>query len=146
MTDFEISDVPVALVARIRGTAPITGLPFFFAQAFTRVMTLGVQVTGPPFGWYHSMPTDTVEVSAGFPVAAVTQPDGEVDVVQRPGGRAVLGLHVGSYDTLADTYSELQRWMTDRNLAPRGDMWEEYLTGPDTDPAAARTRIVAPLD
>ena len=63
----------------------------------------GGQVSGPPFGWYHGVPTDVVDVSAGFPVAGDVHPtDGGVVVEERPGGRAVVAVHVGSYDTIED--------------------------------------------
>ena len=72
----------------------------------------GGRVSGPPFGWYHGVPTDVVDVSAGFPVAGdVHTPEGDVVIEERPGGRAVVAVHVGPYDTIEDTYAVVMSWM-----------------------------------
>ncbi|HQR28351.1 MAG TPA: GyrI-like domain-containing protein [Nocardioides sp.] len=150
MADFELVEVPTQTVAVLRRVVPMSELTGFFGEAFGVVAgalaAAGGQIAGPPFGWYHGMPTDTVDVSVGFPVAGdVHTPDGGVVVQERPGGRAVVGVHVGPYDAMEQTYRELQAWLGERALVPREDMWEEYLSEPVGDPATWQTRIVTPL-
>lgn len=150
MTDFALVDVPTTWVATIRRVVPVADLATFFQSAFGHVAgalpDAGGVVAGPPFGWYHGMPGATVDVSAGFPVVGdVHTPDGGVLLHERPGGRAVVGVHVGPYDQMEVTYGELSVWMAERSLVPREDMWEEYLSEPVGDPATWRTRIVAPI-
>ncbi len=58
-------------------------------------------MTGPPVALYHGRPGDTVDVEAGFPVAAQVAPDGEVEPGELPGGPAVEMVHEGPYETLA---------------------------------------------
>ena len=72
-------------------------------------------------------------------------PDGDVVVEERPGGRAVVAVHVGPYDTIEDTYAVVMSWMRQHSLEAREDMWEEYLTPPTGDPSTWRTRIVMPV-
>ena len=64
-----------------------------------------------------------------------------------PGGRAVEGIHVGSYDHLPGAYADLQQWMEQHGLEPANLMWEYYLTDPgiEPDPSRWRTRIVWPV-
>ena len=148
MTDFAVEQTETRTVAVLRRVVPMDELSAFFAQAFgvvaSEVGRAGGRLDGPPFGWYHGMPTDEVHVSAGFPVAGdVHRPDGGVQVLERPGGPAVLATHVGPYSELSRTYDELRGWMAERSLVPRQDMWEEYLTPPGQEPA--RTRLVVPL-
>ena len=150
MVDVELVDVPSETVARVRHRVPVGELSEFFGTAFEQVMRAvpeaGGTVSGPPFGWYHGMPTDTVDVSAGFPVAGdLRVPDGGVVVEERPGGRAAVAVHVGPYDSIKDGYSQVMAWMTEHSLEPRDDMWEEYLSQPSSDPSTGRTRIVFPL-
>jgi effector-binding domain-containing protein len=150
MTDFAVEQVETTTAAVLRRVVAIDALPAFFDQAFGvvagEVGRAGGRIAGPPFGWYHGMPTDVVHVSAGFPVAGdVHTPDGGVQVLERPGGRAVVGVHVGPYAELARTYSELREWMAEHSLVPREDMWEEYLSPPGADAAHTRTRLVTPL-
>jgi len=60
-----------------------------------------------------------------------------------PGGRVIHTMHVGPYDTLADTYGELLAWAADEGLTLAEGMWEVNLSDPDTepDPAAWRTEV-----
>jgi effector-binding domain-containing protein len=150
MVDFAVVEVPTETVAVMRRQVPLAGLPEFFGMAFgsvaAAVSAVGGTVGDRPFGWYFGMPTATVDVAAGFPlVGPVPEPGGEVVVQARPGGRAVVGVHVGPYDTMGATYQELEGWMAEHALVPRTDMWEEYLSAPEGDPATWQTRIVMPL-
>ncbi|MBP6525524.1 MAG: GyrI-like domain-containing protein [Dermatophilaceae bacterium] len=151
MVDIQLTDIPSETVALVRRVVPMGDLTTFFGEAFERVAgavpEAGGAIAGPPFGWYHGMPGETVDVAAGFPVVGdVHTPDGGVVVTERPGGRAVVAVHVGPYDAMAVTYAEVQGWMAGRELTPRADMWEEYLSEPTGDPAGWRTRIVWPVN
>lgn len=150
MVEIELVDVPTETVAAMRDLVPVAELTGFFGKAFGQVAgavpAAGGTISGPPFGWYHGMPAATVDVTAGFPVTGdLHTPDGGVLVQERPGGRAVVCVHVGPYDAVGETYAEVQAWMAERSLVPREDMWEEYLTPPEGDPATWRTRIVTPV-
>ncbi|MCE7938759.1 AraC family transcriptional regulator [bacterium] len=147
---FEVVEVPTQAVAVVRRVVPMAGLTAFFEEVFGAVAggvaEAGGMIVGPPFGWYFGMPGETVDVAAGFPAEGVVgAPGGEVVVQERPGGQAVVGMHVGPYDAMTATYAALQAWMAERSLAGRDDMWEEYLSPPEGDPATWQTRIVWPL-
>lgn len=150
MTSYEMVEIPTEAVAVVRRAVPMAELPAFFGEAFGAVVAAvtaaGGAIVGPPFGWYHGMPSDVVDVAAGFATnVAALPPDGEVALAERPGGRAAVCVHVGPYDTLAATYEALQVWMAEQVLVPRDDMWEEYLSEPTGDPTTWETRIVWPL-
>ncbi|TXN31898.1 GyrI-like domain-containing protein [Lacisediminihabitans profunda] len=130
---------------------PMSELTDFFgralAEAAAEMGKQGAFPGGPPVALYHGMPTDTIDVTAGFPVSRAVAPAGRVVVATLPGGSAVEATHAGPYDTLAETYGEISAWIADQKLTPAEDMFEEYLVGPDgeSDPANWRTRIVFPL-
>ena len=150
MVDVEVLDVPPVTVARVRRRIPLDGMQEFFGNAFEEVAravpAAGGRISGPPFGWYHGMPTEVVDVSAGFPVAGEVHPPGwDVAVDERPGGRAAVAVHVGPYDELERTYGEVMSWLEEQALEPRDEMWEEYLSEPRGDPSTWRTRVVIPL-
>lgn len=150
MVDVELVEVPSETVAVMHRLVRADQLPQFFGEAFARVAevvdTAGGRVSGPPFGWYVGMPAQQVDVSAGFPVAGdIHTPDGGVEVLERPGGRALVAVHVGSYDTLADTWATVDRFAVTAGLPLRHDAWEEYLSEPTGDPSTWRTRVVRPL-
>nr|WP_304999643.1 GyrI-like domain-containing protein [Cryobacterium sp. TMT4-10] len=135
----------------VHETIKMTPMSEFMGRAFgTAAAELGKQgafPAGPPISMYHGMPTDTVDVTAGFPVAHPVTPTPLVVVETLPGGPAIEAIHTGSYDTLTQTYGELSTWLLEQKLDLAPDMWEEYLVGPDTepDPAKWQTRIVFPL-
>jgi effector-binding domain-containing protein len=150
MSDAELVEVPSETVAVVRSVVPADRLTAFFDEGFGRVAGAlpgaGGTIAGPPFGWYHGMPGDTVDVAVGFPVAGdVHAPDGGVHVLERPGGQAMVAVHVGPYDGLGDSWAELASAAVARGLQGREDFWEEYLTEPTGDPATWRTRLVMPL-
>ncbi|WP_169581838.1 MULTISPECIES: GyrI-like domain-containing protein [Microbacterium] len=137
--------------AGVRRAVPMDALTDFFAEAFTETMRVlemqGIPPVGPPFGKYYGMPGATVDVEAGFPVAAAIASSGEVVPGRLPDSRVVEAEHVGSYDTLEETYAEMQRFMAGEGLTGGDVMWESYLNGPATepDPTQWRTVISIPL-
>jgi effector-binding domain-containing protein len=151
MVDFEVVTIEPKQTAVVRAELPVDQLPSLFDRAFHLVMeavlSQRLQVTGPPFGFYPRLPGETVEVAAGFPVSGPITPTGEVTALELPGGRAVTGIHVGSYDALERTYHELVTWLQAQGLEGRNQMWESYLTDPtaEPDPANWRTQITWPL-
>jgi len=135
----------------VQETVKMADLTEYFARAFgaaaTEIARQGLAPAGPPLALYHGMPTDTIDVTAGFPVAGPVHPTPDLVVTDLPTGAAIASIYTGPYDGMTRTYDEIAAWLTANDLAPRADMWEEYLTGPDTDPDPAtwQTRIVFPL-
>ena len=149
----KVEDVPRQTVAVVRRTVPADGLGGFF-DSVLGVVAAGVQqaggsLAGAPFAWYRGTTGATVDVAAGFPMIGLRPGslEGDVEVVERPGGLAAIAEHIGPYETIGDTYRMLGVWLNDRQLDPSGEKWEEYLTDPQAqlDPAEWETRIVWPL-
>lgn len=151
MIDVEVRAIESQTAAVVRGTVPMSELSAFFERAFHAVMAAAaaqeVEITGPPFGYYPSEPTETVEVAAGFPTARALEPVDEVVPLELPAGTAAVTVHTGPFDTLAETYAQLEAWMQEEGRHPVGPMWERYLSDPETepDPATWRTEIVWPV-
>ena len=137
MTEFRISTIDAQQTAAVRKNVPMAELTTAFDTGFSQVMQAvteqGATVTGPPFGYYHSMPGETIDVSIGFPVSSEVRA-GDVQPFELPGGQAVVGTHVGPYDQL-------------EGLELAEGMWEQYVSDPsaEPDPATWRTLIVWPL-
>lgn len=151
MTTFTVVDREPQAAAAIRAEVPMAELPSVFERGFQEVATAvakqGLSITGPPFGFYPRMPDETVEVVVGFPVSGAVQADGEVTPFELPGGRVVSALHVGPYDRLEETYQELQGWAATEGLDLADQLWESYLSDPETqpDPETWQTAVSWPL-
>ena len=150
MTEIRMTEHQAQLTAVVRERVPVKDLPQFFAralhQALEAMQSQGHHPVGPPFSLYHGMPTDAVDVEAGFPVdGLITAVDG-VAPGSLPAGRVVEATHVGPYDTLPQTYEEITGYMKEQGLTPSSDMWESYLSDPaqEPDPATWRTQIFWP--
>jgi effector-binding domain-containing protein len=151
MIECHIEELEPQLVAAVRDKIAVDEMAPFFGRAFETVMQVlgaqGVDPTGPPLGFYPSMPGATVEVAAGFPIGAPIDEAEGVSLVHLPGGRAVTAVHQGPYDTLEQSYTELTQWVQAEGLELGEGMWESYLSDPDAEPDPANwlTRITWPL-
>jgi effector-binding domain-containing protein len=154
MMEMTLVDAVPRRTAVVRGRVRPRDLPAFFARAFDAVTTAvseqGVHVTGPPLAVYRLLAADEFDVEAGFPVAAEIAADGAVLPSELPGGRTVETVHVGPYETLGDTYRQVQDWVRQHGLRAAPLMWESYLTDPE-DPAhrhddGPRTLVVQPVE
>ncbi len=160
ITTTQLQEHPTAMV---REKVPMKELTGFFGRAFTSVMAAvqqkGLQPAGPPYGMYRGMPSDVVDVEAGFPLAepfpvqgpeGVTVDGGHGESLVAggsfPAGPAYEAVHTGPYDALPQTYEALQARMKADGVTPADVMWESYVTDPETepDPAKWRTRVIWP--
>jgi effector-binding domain-containing protein len=151
ITGVRLVQRPEQPTAVVREKVPMTELSEFFGRAYGAVMAAaqnqGVQLAGPPFGRYLGMPTETVDVEAGFPVAAPFTASAEVAAGTLPACQAFEATHTGPYDTLGVTYDAIQERMKEEGFTPADSMWEYYLSDPATepDPATWKTLVVWPV-
>ena len=146
----QLQEQPTAV---LRETVPMNALREFFGRAYGAVMATSqkqnVQLAGPPFALYRGMPTDVVDVEAGFPVAAPFASSGGGGVIagSLPGGQALEAMHIGPYESLPETYGAITAKMQADGLTPGDAMWEYYLTDPATEPNPAKwkTLVVWPV-
>jgi effector-binding domain-containing protein len=150
MADIQVTQHDEQPTAGIREQVPIGGLQEFFGRAFQETMAYiqshGLDPVGPPFGKYYGTPADVVDVEAGFPVAAPITAEGNVIPGSLPAGKVVETVHVGSYETMHRSYSDMERYFAAAGLKPSSIMWESYLSDPATEPDPGRwhTRICWP--
>lgn len=137
--------------AVVRETVAMAALTEFFSRAFGAVIAeaqrQNVQLAGPPFALYRGMPTETVDVEAGFPIAGGLADTGTVVTGTLPETDAFEAIHTGPYDTLGKTYSAVQDRIREAGKNPSDAMWEFYLNGPQTepDPLKWQTKVVWPV-
>lgn len=151
MSEFLLLERKPQPTAVVRATIPVAEIPAFLGRAYEQVMQAlraqGGAPVGPPFAYYLGMPTATVDMEAGFPVAIPYSESGDVVPSELPGGNIASTMHVGPYERMVDTYNALMHWIDERGLVAGQSMWEIYLSDPQQEPDSSkwRTQIFWPV-
>ncbi len=151
MNECSVIELPTQPTAVVRATVPMQELPAFFSRAYGSVMAAlgaqGLTPVGGPFAYYLGMPTETVQVEAGFPIAQPIAPSSDVVASGLPGGKVATVVHVGPYEALPATYDRLTAWARERGLQMADSMWEVYYSDPEKepDPSTWRTGVYWPV-
>ncbi|MDP9795392.1 AraC family transcriptional regulator [Catenuloplanes nepalensis] len=151
--DIELRDQPAfhALVMRRRVTRDeiAATLAATLPTVFDYAQRNGLAITGPPFARYPEVGMGSLVIEGGITVAAPppTPPGDGIELLTVPAGRAVVAVHRGPYDTLPESYQDIEKWIRDQGLSATGAPWETYLTDPgeNPDPATWETEIVQPV-
>jgi len=153
--DVEIKKMPEQRVAAVRHVGPYNQI----GQAFGR---LG-EIAGPAglftnpnaamIALYHddpeSTPADELRSDAGVAVASGVALPNELAEHRLPAGRYAKTVHVGSYETLGDTWARfLGEWLPESGERLRdGPSYERYVNDPRTTPKERLiTEIYVPIE
>ncbi len=136
--------------ACIRLRTTTDGLKPEIGRAYGEIMGLlgqqGVQPAGAPFAIYHNMDKNDLDVEMGFPVASAFRAGGRVKAGALPGGRTVVAVHKGPYETMHGIYNEIAGFIAREKATAKGLCYEIYLNDPQTtDPKELLTEINFPL-
>jgi AraC family transcriptional regulator len=151
--DISVRDLPAvhALVIRRRVTRDeiATALAECLPTVFDYAQRHGLAIAGPPFARYPEVGMGSLIIESGITVVeppSTALADG-IEALVIPPGRAVVTIHRGPYDSLSESYQQIERWMRDQGLSAAGAPWETYLTDPGErpDPATWETEIVQPV-
>jgi effector-binding domain-containing protein len=117
-----------------------------YGELMTALSKAKVAVTGYPFALYPSFSETSMEMVCSLPVAA----DAKVPrytVMQSYGGKAVKGVHVGSYNNLENTHEQLNQYIGMKKMEIAGAPWEVYVTDPamEKDTAKWITEVYYPV-
>lgn len=131
-----------------RATIAFDKLTDFFGEKYGAIYgaiyQMGLQATEPPCAIYYSINETTMEtdLAAAVPLSGDAPAIPGFDKLTIPVGKAVTTTHYGSYDSMAVTYTLLEKYMTEHGLK-RKWIVEEYLSDPaiEKDPANWKTNI-----
>lgn len=118
-----------------------------FMLAWDYLQAVGATVTGPSFLRFVSSNAITLQVEAGFPVAAPIAGGAQVKASELPGGQVAVTWHLGPHDGLPDARAALENWVVSNGHQIAGGLWEVYVSDPGTeaDPAKWQTQLVQPF-
>jgi len=60
-------------------------------------------------------------------------------------GQVMKATHKGPYETVVETYNAMQSEMKQRHLVGADDMWEIYMSPPETPPEEILTQVIWPV-
>jgi effector-binding domain-containing protein len=149
--DFQVKELQPQPGIAIRETVANAEIPAKMAEMFAELGRYigmnAVPAIGPPFAYYHSWNEKETVVEVGFPVAPGGKGEGRIRPMTLPGGKVVVGLHIGPYDKLVESYQAMTAWMKSQGHVPAGFMWEVYLSDPmiEKDPSKLMTQMCWPL-
>lgn len=117
------------------------------AEVRSAAAAQGVAVTGPWLTHHLRMDPDVFDFGICVPVASPITATGRVRPGQWPAGWVARTVYHGSYEGLGAAWGEFLAWMEAEGHTAAKDLWEVYLTGPEStdDPAMWRTQLSRPL-
>ena len=149
-----ITQTTARLAAKIHLTIPRSEVRLVMGPAlgeiFGAIKKQGIEPGGPWFTHHLKMSAGEFDFEVCVPVPAPVAAMGRVVGGEFPAVRVARTIHHGPYDGrngLAAAWGEFGRWIEDNGHRSGEDLYECYLTGPDTssDSADWRTELSKPL-
>lgn len=108
----------------------------------------GVAPAGPVFSHHLKIDPGSFDFEIGVPVNATIAAAGRVKAGQLPAATVARTVYQGPYEGLGAAWGEFGAWIAAQGHKPATDMWECYVTGPESspDPSTWRTEFNQPLN
>lgn len=106
-------------------------------------------MAGNPLAHYTDYDATSASFELGFPVLENDVPAlraAGLSIGKTPAGKNMTATHVGPYDTVSRTYERMTAAMKEQKLSGSKDMWESYLSPPETPPEQIRTDVIWPVE
>jgi uncharacterized protein YndB with AHSA1/START domain/effector-binding domain-containing protein len=132
-------------------TVPRAEIQQVMGPAITEVMQAigaqGIAPAGPVFSYHSKMDPNIFDFEVGVPVSAPVAATGRVKASQLLAATVARTVYHGPYEGLGAAWATLMEWIAANGHRPAPDLWERYVTGPESspDPGAWRTELNRPL-
>ncbi|MEZ5975922.1 MAG: GyrI-like domain-containing protein [Planctomycetota bacterium] len=126
-------------------------MPTAIHEILAALQAQGVQPTGPLFAHHLNLSSDLFDFEVGFPVGGAIAAAGRVRPGNLPAAKVVQTVYHGPYEGLFSAWQsfgdQAASDLAAGGLKPASNLWERYLTGPesDPDPSTWRTELNLPL-
>ena len=147
----QIVQTTTQLTAFIHLTVTLAEMQEVFGPTIGELMSAlaeqGIAPAGPVFTHHLRHPTDTFDFELSVAVSSPVTASGRVQPGEWPAMRVARTVHHGPYEGLPEAWGEFMEWIEANGHQPAADLWECYLTNPDSDPDPAtwRTELNRPL-
>ena len=116
-------------------------------ELMATVAAQGVVPVGSLYSHHFRMDPEIFDFEIGVPVSAPVTVAGRVNPGELPASRVARTVYHGGHEGLGSAWGELNAWIATEGHAPASDLWECYVSGPEScpDPATFRTELNRPL-
>jgi effector-binding domain-containing protein len=118
------------------------------SELMAAVAAQGIATAGPWFTHHLRMDPDVFVFEICVPIATPITATGRVKPGHLPAAATVAQtVYHGGYEGLPIAWGEFDAWIAAQGHAPGPDLWERYVSGPESspDPATWRTELNRPL-
>lgn len=111
------------------------------------VAAQGIAPAGPWFSHHLRIDPDIFDFEIRVPVTSPVAAVGRVKPGKWPVTKVARTVYRGDYAGLCEAWGEFNDWIAAHGHRPGPDLWECYITGPESSPDAAawRTELNRPL-
>ena len=152
MSEPVIAELEARPFAYVSLTSTLADMPRAVATGFGKLQRLfdkaKASAAGCPLAHYLGFDTRTVTFDLGFPALPADVPRlkaAGLSIGETPGGRHMTATHVGPYETVTSTYTQMDAAMRARHVLGARDMWEAYPSPPETPASHVHTEVIWPL-
>ena len=117
------------------------------SEVMSTLKAQGIAPTGPWLTYHRRMDAKVFDFDIAVPVAKRVEKAGRVQPGALPAAKIARAVYVGGYEGLGAAWAEFDAWITAQGHQPREDLWEQYVTGPESGPDSSkwRTELNRPL-
>lgn len=117
------------------------------AELIAAMTAQGISPDGPLFTHHLEITPEWFNFEMCFPVNTPVVAAGRMKPGQWPAMKVARTIYHGPYEGLPDAWEEFIGWMESNGHRQASDLWEVYLTHPDSepDPVRWRTELNRPL-
>ena len=147
----QIVETEEVTAAVLRMTVPRSEIKLVMGNGMKElVQTVGDQavvMSGAVFTHHFKMEPDRFDCEIGVPVKSMVKPMGRVRPGSLPAARVARTVYHGGYEGLGAAWGEFEAWIKAEGLTAAPDLWEVYVSGPESspDPSRWRTELNRPL-
>ncbi len=98
------------------------------------VQQKGLQITGPPFAVYYSMPEEMakghMQFEVGVPISGAAQETEDIKIKTFPAQNVLSAIHKGPYSQIASVYAAIMEYITKNGYEVIGPPMELWLNNP----------------
>lgn len=129
--------IPKAQIREVMGPA--------MQEVIATVKQQGIGPAGPLFSRHFRIHPEVWDFEVGVPVHTPVTPAGRVIAAELPARRIASTTYHGGYEGLGAAWGEFDRTLAAAGHTASPELWECYLSGPETPPAETRIELNRPL-